>query len=64
VDIGESPTTDSLMKELDIKERVGSLIDQCLKRVVLVRRIVLAARTSARLRAPPAQDEGHWDRMR
>jgi len=37
IDIGVPATVDGLMKELDIKERLGGLIDRCLKRLLMVR---------------------------
>jgi hypothetical protein len=36
-EIGEAATIDGLMNELDIKERLDSLIDRCLKRLLMVR---------------------------
>jgi hypothetical protein len=37
IEIGEPATTDGLMNELDIKERLDGLIDRCLKRLLMVR---------------------------
>jgi hypothetical protein len=37
IDIGEPATIEGLMKELDIKERLDSLISKCLKQLLMVR---------------------------
>ena len=37
IDIGEPATIQGLMKELDIKERLDSLISKCLKQLLIVR---------------------------
>ena len=37
VEIGETATFDGLKNELDIRERLDSLIDKCVKRLLLVR---------------------------
>jgi hypothetical protein len=39
IDIGEPATTEGLMKELDIKERLDGMINRCLKQLLLVRGI-------------------------
>jgi hypothetical protein len=37
IDIGEPATIEGLMKELDIKERLDTLISKCLKQLLMVR---------------------------
>ena len=37
IDIGECATIEGLMKELDLKERLDSLISKCLKQLLMVR---------------------------
>jgi hypothetical protein len=37
LDIGEPATIDGLMKELDIKERLDSAFEKCVKRLLMIR---------------------------
>jgi hypothetical protein len=47
VDIGDAATFAALTKELDIKERMDSLIERCLKRLLYVRGLKSISKASA-----------------
>jgi len=52
IDIGEPATIDGLMKELDIKERLDSLISKCLKQLLMVRGVKSLSLTSSSRSTP------------
>jgi hypothetical protein len=47
IDIGEPATIEGLMKELNIKERLDSLISKCLKQLLVVRGVKSLSPASA-----------------
>src|SRR5262249_26540529 len=52
IDIGEPATIEGLMKELDIKERLDSLISKCLKQLLMVRGVKSLSLTSSSRSTP------------
>ena len=52
IDIGEPAEIEGLMKELDIKERLDSSIDRCLKRLLMVRGVKSLSLASAPVPTP------------
>jgi hypothetical protein len=52
IDIGEPATIKGLMDELDIKERLDSLISKCLKQLLMVRGVKSLSATSSSVPTP------------
>jgi hypothetical protein len=52
IDIGESATIEGLVAELDVKERLDSLINKCLKQLLTVRGIKSLSSSSASAATP------------
>jgi hypothetical protein len=52
IDIGEPATIEGLMKELDIKERLDSLISKCLKQLLMVRGVKSLSAASSSVATP------------
>ena len=52
IDIGELATIDGLMKELDIKERLDSMIYKCLKQLLAVRGVKSLSPASSSVSTP------------
>jgi len=46
IEVGEAATFDGLAKELDVRERLDSLIDRCLKRLLFLRGLKTISNTS------------------
>jgi len=55
VEVGEGATFDGLEKELQVKERLDSLIDRCLKRLLFLRGLKSIAPASAKQVSAPAK---------
>jgi hypothetical protein len=52
IDIGEPATIEGLMKELDIEERLDSLISKCLKQLLMVRGVKSLSGASSSVARP------------
>jgi hypothetical protein len=52
IDIGEPATMEGLMKELDIKERLDTLISKCLKQLLMVRGVKSLSLASSSVATP------------
>jgi hypothetical protein len=52
VEIGETATIDCLMRDLEVQDRLDSMVDKCLKRVLFMRGLKSISSTSS---APPPE---------
>jgi hypothetical protein len=69
IQIGDVATTDQMMKEIEIRERLDAMIDKCIKRLFLAHGVKSISPTShaaqpTLIPAPPNAGEGMFDSAR